>query len=276
MSTDSGIAQDLHNLELLRQSSGPIRWMHTGSLHRTIIDRRVLVADGDGIVELDGRDDSRWLHTNVAHTDFTDPVIAALSQQFPHLRPLTDGGMWEGLFSAITAQAVSLHSAAAFQRRLCEAFSPEIEAEGRIFRSLPTAQDIADASVELLRSSGLTTKRAEGLKSVATEMARGNIPSPEADDIDGWMIELHKLPMVGKWTSASVLLWGLGHDDVYPSGDVALLRAAKIAYNDASMTMRDLDKLSEQWRPQRAIAARLLWTNLLGCGWDVGDTPISE
>lgn len=268
MSTDSSTNQDLHNLEMLRQSSGPIRWMHTGSLHRAIIDRRVLIADGTEVLEIDGSSDSRWLRTDIEHADFSDPVIAKFSQQFPYLRPLTDGGLWEGLFSAITAQAVSLHSAAAFQRRLCEAFSPEILAEGRVFRSVPAAGDVGDASVDLLRSSGLTTKRAEGLKVVATEMAMGNIPHPDTNDVQLWMTELHKLPMVGKWTSASVLLWGLGHDDVYPSGDVALLRAARIAYNDASMTMRDLDKLSEQWRPQRAIASRLLWTALLGCGWD--------
>ncbi|MCO5218296.1 MAG: hypothetical protein M9953_00445 [Thermomicrobiales bacterium] len=242
--------------------------MTIGSTHRAIIGRKLVVADGTGVVEIDGHSESRWLRTSVVHAEFTDPVIADLSARFPQLRPLTDGGLWEGLFSAITAQAVSLISAAAFQRRLCLAFSPPITSHGREFHDFPQPEAIAEASVEMIKSAGLTTKRAEGLKIVATEVARGNVILPTVGDEHHWSMELQKMPMVGKWTSASVLLWGLGHEDVYPSGDVALLRAAKLAYNDASMTMRDLDKLSEQWRPQRAIAARLLWTALLGCGWD--------
>lgn len=255
--------------EIVRQSAGPVRWMTTRSLHRAIIRQRLYCIEGSRVIEVDGSAPNCWLFSNVQHATFTDPVIAELSQRFPMLRPLTDGGLWEGLFSAITAQAVSLQSAAAFQRRLCEWFSPEIQAHDRSFRSLPAAQNIADASVEQLKASGLTTKRAEGLKAVATEYSNGNVPEPVSGDVEHWMSELHALPMVGKWTSASVLLWGLGWDDIYPSGDVALLRAAKLAYNDNSMTMRDLDRLSEQWRPQRAIAARLLWTNLLGCGWEL-------
>ena len=243
--------------------------MRTGSLHRAIVDQQVFVSDSRNILQLDGATPTRWLRTRIVHAEFADTVIARLSQRYPQLRPLTDGGLWEGLFSAITAQAVSLHSAAAFQRRLCTQFSPEVVANNRSFRPLPTAETIADASVELLKSCGLTTKRAEGLKSVSLAMARGEIAHPDTADAEAWMRTLQELPMVGKWTSASVLLWGLGHADVYPSGDVALLRAARHAYDDASMTMRDLDRLAEQWRPQRAIAARLLWTDLLGCGWDM-------
>jgi DNA-3-methyladenine glycosylase II len=87
-------------------------------------------------------------------------------------------------------------------------------------------------------------------------------------DAELWMRDLTAFPMVGPWTAASSLLWGVGHVDVYPKGDVALLRAARLAYDNPGMTMRDLDRLSEEWRPQRGVAARLLWTNLLGAAWD--------
>lgn len=39
--------------------------------------------------------------------------------------------------------------------------------------------------------------------------------------------ELRKLPLVGPWTAASALLWGLGEPDAYPRGDVALLRPGR-------------------------------------------------
>jgi DNA-3-methyladenine glycosylase II len=73
-----------------------------------------------------------------------------------------------------------------------------------------------------------------------------------------------ELPLVGRWTAESALLWGVGAPDAHPSGDIALLRAVRNAYGLPEMTLKDLDVLSEAWRPARAIAARLLWTELLG------------
>jgi DNA-3-methyladenine glycosylase II len=254
--------------EIIRQSAAPVKWMPAGSHHRAIVDNRLVIATPTGIMEIDGSQSSAFLDLSVAHVQFTDPVIAGLSERFPELRPLTDGGLWEGLFTSITGQAVSLHSASAFQRRLCEMLGTHWQSHNRRFWALPAADAVAATSLERIRSVGLTTKRAQGLIDVAREVVAGNISVPRAAEADGWMRELTALPMVGPWTAASSLLWGVGHVDVYPRGDVALLRAAKFAYNDHGLTMTDLDRLSECWRPQRAIAARLLWTNLLGAAWD--------
>lgn len=253
---------------ILQHSAGPIRWMPAGSPHRALIGRRVLVATQTGIEEVHGHTSSRFLDVDLKHVEFEDTVIAALSQRFHSLRALTDGGVWEGLLTSITGQAVSLHSAAAFQRRLCDMLSPAIESHGRAFWAIPSAIAVADSSLEQVKSIGLTTKRAQGLIDVAREVAAGNVSSPTDDSVDDWMQELTALPMVGPWTAASSLLWGVGHPDVYPKGDVALLRAAKRAYNNDGLTMNDLNVLSEGWRPQRSVAARLLWTNLLGMAWD--------
>lgn len=253
---------------ILQHSSGPIRWMPTGSSHRAILDKRVYVLDGVTLLELDGVSPSRFMNPALEHVQFDDRIIAQLSARFPGLRPLTDGGLWEGLVTSITGQAVSLHSAAAFQRRLCAMLSTPVTALNREFLALPSAEKIASCTTEQIKSIGLTTKRAEGLVNIAREFADGNVPDPPTDKIEDWMKDLTQLPMVGPWTAASALLWGVGHPDAYPKGDVALLRAARLAYDDAGMTMKDLDALSEQWRPQRSIAARLLWTNLLGMGWD--------
>jgi 3-methyladenine DNA glycosylase/8-oxoguanine DNA glycosylase len=72
------------------------------------------------------------------------------------------------------------------------------------------------------------------------------------------------LPLVGRWTAESVVLWGIGAPDAHPTGDVALLRAARAAYGRPELTLKELDVLAEQWRPARGLAARLLWTELFG------------
>lgn len=253
---------------ILQHSAGPIRWMPSGSPHRALVNGRVFIATQSGIEEVQATSPSRFLDPGLTHTDFDDPVIAELSRKFYGLRPLTDGGLWEGLLTSITGQAVSLHSAAAFQRRLCEMLGEPIHAHERQFWAIPTAEQVSGSTLENIKSIGLTTKRAQGLIDVARELVAGNVIAPTDHNVDAWMKDLTALPMVGPWTAASSLLWGVGHPDVYPKGDVALLRAAKLAYNNDAMTMNDLNELSEGWRPQRAIAARLLWTNLLGMAWD--------
>lgn len=147
-----------------------------------------------------------------------------------------------------------------------------------MFYPLPSASQLAEASLELVRAAGITWKRAEALKAIAREEMNGNLPTREEateapDDVVRALVEL---PMVGKWTASSVLLWGAGATDAYPPGDVALLNAARLAYRRPELTMKELDHLSDTWRPYRSIAARLLWTNLFGAPPDHTDQPRVE
>ncbi len=75
---------------------------------------------------------------------------------------------------------------------------------------------------------------------------------------------LLRLPAVGPWTANSALLWGVGAPDAHPTGDVALLRAARAAFANPDLDLKGLDHRAETWRPARGWAARLLWTGLLG------------
>jgi 3-methyladenine DNA glycosylase/8-oxoguanine DNA glycosylase len=107
--------------------------------------------------------------------------------------------------------------------------------------------------------------RAEALVRVGVMFAAGEITEQSPGDDDA-LVEAEKLlglRGVGPWTVRSALLWGHGHPDAHPSGDVALLRA--LAKQDAAVsTLRELDARAEAWRPYRAWAARLLWLDLLG------------
>jgi 3-methyladenine DNA glycosylase/8-oxoguanine DNA glycosylase len=124
---------------------------------------------------------------------------------------------------------------------------------------------LAEAAPNELRASGVTTVRAEALVQAGVAFATGDIADRPLNDDDA-AAEAEKLLAirgVGRWTVRSTLLWGVGHPDAHPSGDVALLRAA--AKQDPTVTtLRELAARAEAWRPHRAWAARLLWLDLLG------------
>ncbi len=273
----------------LRISAGPIAWAAGRSPRAAITGREVVLVDtedgsltvrrirqeGDGVrITPDGPtgSDAQWFaRTFRAHDPIDrwgDPVIASLAERYPGLRSYTDGSLFTGLVTSIIGQSISIASAMSVQRRLALSFHRGVDVDGRTMAPLPTPEDLAEAPVALIRESGVTWKRAEGLQAIAREAIAGNLPPDDDTDLSTVERELVKLPMVGPWTAASTLLWGIGAADAFPKGDVALLRAARLAYDDDGMTMRDLDALAERWRPHRAIATRLLWTGLLGPGWE--------
>lgn len=197
---------------------------------------------------------------------FADPVLAQLAAAFPGLRPLGDGSLFDGLVTGIVGQSISVAAAAVTQARLAARFADPVALDGRAFYPLPTATQLADAPTASVRESGVSWKRAEAIVAAARAQLAGELPTDDEAraNPDEAMRCLRALPLVGRWTAESALLWGIGAPDAHPTGDVALLRAARHAYADPDLTMKELDALAERWRPFRALAARLLWTALFG------------
>lgn len=216
--------------------------------------------------------DAAWvmqtLNPGIMVARWEDERLDAIARQYPGLAPYGDGSLFDGLVTSIVGQSISVASAAVTQARLARSFHDGIEIEGRSFAPLPSPEQLADASVELIRASGVTTRRAEALKRIAQIAAEGGLPTDARsrsypEEVER---ELLQLPQVGPWTAVSALLWGVGSPDAWPTGDVAVLRAIRFAFQRDDVTLKTMDTVAELWRPYRGVAARLLWTNLFGIG----------
>jgi DNA-3-methyladenine glycosylase II len=65
---------------------------------------------------------------------------------------------------------------------------------------------------------------------------------------------------MGRWSAEVYLLFALGRPDVFPAGDLALAASlADLKRLPARPGPAALRALAEEWRPARALAARLLW-----------------
>jgi DNA-3-methyladenine glycosylase II len=71
---------------------------------------------------------------------------------------------------------------------------------------------------------------------------------------------LTALKGIGNWTADIYLLSALRRPDIWPTGDLALATAVQEVkrLRDRPSPER-LEKLSQPWRPYRAVAARLFW-----------------
>lgn len=244
-----------------------VGWEDVNLVHRVIRQ----ISDGSLLIEGDASasQDVQWLARVLGWHDvmpvFADPVIARLSSEMRGLRPFTNGSLFDGVISAIVGQSISVAAAATTDRRLAQLVCDGVDVSSRRFFPSPRAADLARLSVADIRTSGVTGRRAEAIAAIAQKALAGDFPNDALrHDEAALRQQLRSLPLVGPWTAESTMLWGIGMPDIHPTGDVALLRAARQIYERPDLSMKELDELALGWAPGRSWAARLLWTKLLG------------
>ena len=154
-----------------------------------------------------------------------------------------------GLARIVVAQQLSVASAEAIWRRLAAAL-PDMSAKA-----------ILTASDETLRGTGLSGAKIRTLRAIAEAVAGGL-------DFDGLAalsgeeahLRLTAIKGIGPWTADIYLLFGLGHADVFPAGDLALRNAVAEALARAPpLPVAELEAMALKWSPWRGVAARLFW-----------------
>lgn len=243
-----------------------VGWEDDRVVHRlvtpTSFDTITIAGDADATLDSDWA--RRVLGTERSMPRMSDPVLLHIAAHHPGLRPHASGSLFDGLVDSIVGQSITVLAAAVVSARLASYFHPGIEVQGRIFWPSPRPGDLANADPARLRRTGVTWKRAEALVAAGQATLDGRFVEPTNQSTDEVRTMLRNLPLVGNWTAESALLWGIGEDDAFPTGDVALLRAARRAYQLPEMTMKEMEARANDWTGHRAWAARLLWIDLFG------------
>lgn len=146
------------------------------------------------------------------------------------------------LVHIILEQQISVAAAATQFKRLCASL-------GGI-----SGKRLANAGEPGLRRLGLTRQKARycaGLGHAICER-RFSLAKIQRLDEDQALAELTALPGIGPWTGAIFLMMAMRKPDVWPAGDLALLRVA------ADLAPSDSDD-GERFRPWRTTAAFYYW-----------------
>jgi DNA-3-methyladenine glycosylase II len=154
------------------------------------------------------------------------------------------------LIHIVLEQQVSLASAKAAYDRLLVAVSPLTPA-----RFL----ELDDAT---LKTIGFSRQKTAYGRNLARAIVSGRLNLTELGTMDDTVVrsELIKIKGIGPWTADIYLLMALRRPDIWPSGDLALAVAAqRVKRLTSRPTPDELDALSTNWKPWRAVAARLLW-----------------
>ena len=154
------------------------------------------------------------------------------------------------LVHIILEQQVSLKSAKSMLVRLEGAIQPF------------TPLRFIELSDGYLRSLGVTRQKSAYLMNLAAVIVRGELSFAKLARMsdDEARVMLTRIKGIGPWSADVYLLMAMRRADIWPAGDLALAVAMKELKGLANRPGPDeLERLAEQWRPHRAVAARMLW-----------------
>jgi DNA-3-methyladenine glycosylase II len=158
------------------------------------------------------------------------------------------------LIRIILEQQVSLASAASMFARLRQQIVP--------FQP----QRFLELGDSGLKALGLTRQKSSYCLHLAESIVekRINLSRLARMSDEAAKASLVQLRGIGSWSADVYLLMALRRPDAWPAGDLALaLAMANVKQLGSTPRFEEMERLAENWRPFRAVAARMLWQHYL-------------
>ena len=177
-----------------------------------------------------------------------DDVLHEIINEFDDLELVSRGDLFYTLIRSVIGQQISVKAASTVWSRFCE----------RIGDIKP--ENILSADIEELRSCGLSQRKAEYVIGISESWS--DYDSLEWKEMSNEEIiqELIKLRGVGRWTAEMILIFTMLRPDVFPIGDIGMIRGIEKSYNSGErMSREDLYSISEKWKPWRTVACCYMW-----------------
>jgi DNA-3-methyladenine glycosylase II len=159
------------------------------------------------------------------------------------------------LLRAIVGQQLSTKAARTIYGRILELFGG----------STPPPQRLLEASEEDLRAAGLSGRKVEYIRDLASHVVSGELELDRLDRLSDEEVieEIVAVRGLGQWTAEMFLIFHLERPDVLSGGDLGIRKAVQIEYGLEEMPApaRVLE-IGEAWRPHRSLASLYLWESL--------------
>jgi DNA-3-methyladenine glycosylase II len=194
----------------------------------------------------------------------SDPTMAALIERVGEIDLATrlarrseerPADAYGALLRAIVGQQLSTKAARTIYLRVLELFG------GRT----PAPERLLEASEEELRGCGLSGRKVEYVRDLASHVLDGELELERLDDLPDEQViaEIVAVRGLGQWTAEMFLLFHLERPDVLSGGDLGIRKAIGIEYGlDGMPPPQRVLEIGEPWRPHRSLASLYLWESL--------------
>lgn len=151
-----------------------------------------------------------------------DIILSRIINKFDDLELISRGDIFFTLIRSIIGQQISVKAASTVWSR----FTKKV---GEI-----TPKNILSVDFEDLRSCGLTQKKTEYVIGISESWHEYSLFDWNKMDDEEVIEKLIKLRGVGKWTAEMILIFTLLRPDVFPIGDIGMIRGIEKSYNSGA------------------------------------------
>lgn len=179
-----------------------------------------------------------------------DPRLDRVREVAGAVQPRINQPGFPGIAKVICGQQLSVASAAAIWKR---------------FEALPGALDpvtYLSLTEEQVRGIGFSSGKFRAVRVIAEAMVAGELDFDHLETLttEEAVAYLVAHRGIGPWTAEVYLMFCAGHPDVFPAGDLALLKAVQHGLGlDARPTIKEMIAIAKAWAPHRSAAALLFW-----------------
>jgi DNA-3-methyladenine glycosylase II len=204
-----------------------------------------------------------WWCSGLAVLGQADPIMGKIIQRVGAECLTSRGDAFTTLARAIVGQQISVKAADSVWTRVQQACATKT-IRSPLTRTLTPTQ-VLQASAGDLRGAGLSQAKTSYLIALAewfhqTPGLALSLARAEDSAVKRLLIAR---PGIGPWTADMFLIFTLMRPDVFPDGDLGVLKAMGLLYYNGTLPSRSQATAhAEQWRPYRTAASWLLWRSL--------------
>lgn len=191
------------------------------------------------------------------HLSRRDRVMKKLIPQFGEARLQSKADAFTTLARSIVGQQISVKAAQSVWERFIALI------DGPSHKIAPAR--VLPMDVATLRSAGLSVRKAEYLRDLATHFESGQVHVRQWAQMDDEAIieELVAIRGIGRWTAEMFLIFHLMRPNVLPLDDIGLLKGISVNYFSGEPVSRaEAREVGDAWAPFRSVATWYLWRSL--------------
>jgi len=179
-----------------------------------------------------------------------DNIISKIISQYPNEKMIMKNDTLHTLVRSIVGQQISVKAADAIWNRLEEACENNISEES-----------LLKLKKEELRNIGLSNTKSDYILNVINaNITKIKWEKLEDDEIKEKLCEIKG---IGPWTAEMFLIFRLGRPNVLPLGDIGLINAINLNYNNnEKLSKEELIGFKSKWNPWCSIATWYMWRSL--------------
>ena len=179
-----------------------------------------------------------------------DNIISKIISQYPNEKMIMKNDTLHTLVRSIVGQQISVKAADAIWNRLEEACENNI-----------SEKSLLKLKKEELRNIGLSNTKSDYILNVVNaNITKMKWEKLEDDEIKEKLCEIKG---IGPWTAEMFLIFRLGRPNVLPLGDIGLINAINLNYNNnEKLSKEELIGFKSKWNPWCSIATWYMWRSL--------------